>query len=491
MNSGYYSPNWKRSDSLLFYYDKRFAYSPDVLILQLDDCLLTSKSIAYYNKKQVVNSELINVVPDIYEPQLWTQVRKESLVAKSIVIMCNTHNSSKQLIDNIKFKTEYVIGLLDRPVIALFSLLPNRYMKPHTGMFRFLQMLYKREGHTINSVSVISQDGGLVVKNRLASSDTDRAFAHNINLIMTVQNRTNALVNAQSGLARSDITDTAIRSLASYFTVDEYIGGDRNEFAWDTIVPAPELREAIVAELEKFSRQSSIMGVLEQSRTGKHTTNENAGRYRNVQKAADCWVIAVSGAPRSGRTTFATQLIDQWNKSDLGRHHAVEYFEYSFGRIFWRRIYELLRRGISVIIDGLPPTHMARQPIMQYVQAADGSRSIQLSEISDRAITKTQRFKQDYGPHYNDYKKKPSIYRPKDDVAAIFVEVNCSMSMAQLFNHAAVELAKNETVRIVRQEEYAHYRASYEPINALHPRIYSMVHVPPIIKTPELMSYRY
>lgn len=476
MSSAYYSPNWKKSDSLLFYYDRRFTYRPEIIIVQLDDCLITSKSIAYYNRKIVDNDELIGVVPDIYEPELWTRLRRETQSAKSIVIMCNAHSSQRQLIDNLKFKTEYIIELLDRPVIALFSLLPNRYMKPHSGMFRFLQALYKREGKSIDAVQVVSQDGGIISGGQMKTTDVDRAFAANISLLL--------------GNER-----------AVFLTVNEYIGGPSDQFAWDTTIVGPELRPTIITQLDKFrpaaTNTSLPMNLIEQSVRGWNTqrlTNENtreAAVYRHVERHADCWIIAVSGAPRSGRTTFATNFIDMWNEESIGRHHAIEYFEYVQGKVFWRRIFELCKSGISVVIDGLPPTHAARQPILDYLDSADQAKNIVADDIFDRCISKTRRYKQDYGDHYMQHKKKTIVIRPRDDVAAVFVEINCSMAMAQLFNHVAVELAKSEIVRLVKQEEYAFYRAAYEPLNTHHPRVYHHVHVPQIMPSVELMQFRY
>jgi hypothetical protein len=489
--SSYYSSNWKKSDSVLLYHDRRFSHSPTIIILQLDDCLITSRPITYYNRKIIHGDELINQVPDIYEPELWNEVKQAAKKGASVVIMANCHGQQKQLLDNIKYKTEYVAQLLDIPIIAIYSLLPNRYMKPHTGMFKFLQMLYKRADHDIRHVTVVSQDGGLISKDRLISSDTDRAFAHNINELLCKTNGTSiaALIEEQ----------IAAKQRCVFMTVDEYIGGEKNKFAWDNTIIRPELRGSVITELEKFSHGSRcILDYVRQSMAGNNPMIADANqctaaakKLAGIESRADCWVIAIYGAPRSGKTDTAIQLMKQWEASDIGKHHALEYFEASTGAAFWNRIYELLKRGISVIIDGIQPTNIARRPIISYITAADAGQAVHKKDIRDRSVTQRQRFKQDYGQHYMEHKKKASIIRPRDDVAAIFVDVNCSLHMAQLFNHVAVECATNESVRLVRRDEYAYYRAAYEPMTVMHPRIMYVQHVPRIRQTPELMNYRY
>lgn len=489
--SSYYSPNWKKSDSVLLYHDRHFTYATHIIILQLDDCLITSRSITYYNKKVIHGDELITQVPDIYEPELWNEVKQAAKKGASIVIMANCHGQQKQLLDNIKYKTEYVAQLLDIPIIAIYSLLPNRYMKPHTGMFKFLQMMYKRADHEIRHVTVVSQDGGLISKDRLISSDADRAFAHNINELLCKTHDTSiaALIEEQ----------IAAKQRCTFMTVDEYIGGDKNKFAWDNTIIRPELRGSVIAELEKFSNNKhEILDYVRQSMSGNNLTmgdvNQCTAAAKNmagIERRADCWIIAIYGAPRSGKTDTAIQLMKQWEASDIGRHHALEYFEAGTGITFWNKIYELLRRGISVIIDGIQPTNIARRPIFSYIAAADAGQAVHKKDIKDRHITQRQRFKQDYGQHYMEHKKKLAIIRPRDDVAAIFVDVNCSLHMAQLFNHVAVECASSESIRLVRRDEYAYYRATYEPMTIKHPRIMYIQHVPRIRQTSELMTYRY
>ena len=217
-----YHSNWVRSGTLLIYRDATYQFKSRVIITELEECLIQKISDRkLYDKFNVNNIQLQDV------KFIKRLISECSHGEKSLVILSNQVSNNKLQIDGIKQKFEAFLDMARIPVLAIFALAPDRYMKPHTGMWTFLCAYYKRcaDGRIINKdgYSVVGQEGGQIVYTKHGATtkytDVDRAFAYNIK--------------------------------AYFYTPFEYMNQDaeEEEFTWSHAVLEPKLRKLYVANL--------------------------------------------------------------------------------------------------------------------------------------------------------------------------------------------------------------------------------------------------
>ncbi len=317
-----YSENWRNLGTVLFYQDSTFKFRQNVIILELDDCLI--KDVTAHKLYNTLNPIQLQINEDLVRG-----LKKES-VENSIVILSNQVSSSKLNTDMIKFKLEYFIKQSGLSVLAMFALIPNKFMKPHTGMWKLLNLYAERNYVNIKNTIVVSHLGGLIVdKNThahgaikfVSTKDTDRAFAWNI--------------------------------LADYYSIDEYLERADKEppYQWDHDVISPELRQQYFDILHKM---------------------ENVNIFQELAKLGDrsAWVIFIYGAPRCGKTRLAKLIIKKWRASEFGKHNAIERLDLTEfkprGRL--NKFKKLIDDRISVIIDGTCHNDELRDPFLEHIK---------------------------------------------------------------------------------------------------------------------------
>lgn len=138
-------------------------------------------------------------------------------------------------------------------------------------------------------------------------------------------------------------------------------------------------------------------------------------------------IICVYGAPRSGKTTYITETIDKFNEvyTDINLLPIIDTVKRAF-----KRAESILKDENSVIIEGHCTT------------------------AAQRAI-------------WTDLGKKYTAQ-------VLFVEVDPGISMAHIFNYAAVEKASNEHVMLYPDSAYYTYKSDLEHPDAplvYHPKI--------------------
>jgi len=318
----YYSDYWKKLGTVLIYHHPNFQFYNDVIIVELDDCLIKNiTQTKLYNTMNVSNIEL-------YSDEFSKKLQKES-VSKSIVVISNQVNKNRIITDFIKRKVEEITQILNIPLLCIFAIQPNCFMKPHTGCWRLLNTYYRKYGNTqIYKAMVVSDEGGLineyekkgVIIKRVCSSDIDRAFAWNTKL--------------------------------PYYSIDEYLNDEQNyPYKWDGKIISPEVRSLYVQHIKTLTNPKILQ------------TIKSFGNR-------DAYVIMIMGAPRSGKTRLAKKLITKWNKDIIGEDHAIERLgldEYSKISRF-RQFKKLINGRFSVIIDGSCHNDELREPYIEYLR---------------------------------------------------------------------------------------------------------------------------
>lgn len=400
-----YSDNWRDLDTVLLYRCPSFQFGSSVIITSLDDCLVCH--ISQNKMYDTMNETSLK----IYSQEYINQLRKDA-TDHSVVIISNETSTIKRNIDMIKKKMEFIVSVLGFPVIGLFALKRNKFMKPHTGLWKLLNAFYRSQQRAnIHKARVISNAGGMILEKTVRKeklsimgfSDVDRAFAHNIGI--------------------------------EFITIGDYLKYAPLKYKWDSQIIPPETRAELQQEISKHNAEGSRSVFKE---LGKHP--------------ADIYVIFIMGPPRSGKTTYAKEIIDKWENSSFGICNAVERLsygtlpdEYTEARRF-KMFKKLIDDRISVVIDGNCYTMAQRKQYVQYVTGRN--------------------------------------------ISMVCVDVTCGMRMARVFNHAHVEQSTNDRVCLYPALMYDVYRSSVQkPISS--ERISYMVHVPEIKNTKEVMEFRY
>ncbi len=395
--SSEYSKCWDDLGSMLIYSSKDFQFKSSVIITELEECLINK--ISANKLYHAMDPKDITIYNDEFLKKIIADSKDYS-----IIIMSNQINNSKLNIDNIKKKMELFTEKHKFPLLAFFALKPNRLSKPHTGMWKFLEAYYMKKNRCrIHKAMVVSDYGGRVIEKLIGKSeqirityddtDMDRAFAFNIGI--------------------------------PYQTISEYLILDKKEkFIWNRKTIPPETRELYVDKLAKCKTPSIFVKLSE------------LGEY-------DAYMIMIYGAPRSGKTTLAKNLVKAWKQSEYGKNHEIKrlgtdkYTKTNRIRVCKKMVLD----RISVIVDGDCHYASLRKP---YV---------------------------DIAKEYN--------------VPILYVEVNAGLGFAYIFNHVAVEEAKDENVLLYSDKEYRIYKSKLQrPDNVI-------LYAPVIKKTMQVMEFRY
>ncbi len=319
-----YSDNWKDLGSVLVYQSPTFQFKSHVVITDFEGCLI--KKIAPTKLYHSIDPKVITP----YNEDFLKQIKKES-GDYSIIIISNVFGTGKLVTDSIKYKMELFCARYEIPLLALFAVKRNRLSKPHTGMWSFLSGFFKKFGDSaIQKACVVSDFGGRLaehetvrglIKIKPDSTDTDRAFAHNIGI--------------------------------PYHTIAEYLDPEKKEkFNWNSNCLSPELRALYVDKLAEYKNPNIFAKIFDMG-------------------YSDTYMIIIYGAPRSGKTTLARELTKKWKSSTYGQSHAIKRFgldKYSKAKRL-SAVRKALENRISVVIDGFSHTQQLREPFELMAEA--------------------------------------------------------------------------------------------------------------------------
>lgn len=391
-----YSTNWKDLGNILMYQTMDFQFLSSIIITDFEGCIINKISNAklYHSIKSDTDT------PTIRSAEFMKRLTFDAKDS-SIVILSNQICNSKLAVDSLKRKFEAFMQVCKLPMLALFALKPDRFSKPHTGMWKLLNSYYKSNNHIITKAKCISDFGGRIVTTEKKNgkintqydrSDTDRAFSHNIGI--------------------------------EYNTIMEYLDSSKKEkFQWSTRCLEPAIRALYIQKLSEYKNPNIFAKLAELGQS-------------------ETYMLMIYGAPRSGKTTLAKELVRKWRNSDYGKSHAIKRFDRKTYTKTTRVNYakKALLDRISVIIDGDCHTDELRAPFL---------------EIAKETMT-------------------PILY----------VEVNPSIGMAHIFNHVAVEEAKDDTYLYPDRDYYSYKSTVSRPPN-------TVLYCPVINPTPVIMEYRF
>jgi DNA 3'-phosphatase len=389
-----YSPYWKDLGTALMYRSPDFQFKSGVVITEFENCLISKLS---------TNKLYHAIDPKTITPYNTDFIKKLSQDSKdfSIVIISNQISGSKLLIDTIKRKIEAFVEIYKFPILALFALKPNRLSKPHTGMWHLLSAYYKSNRSHIQKALVVSDLGGRIIeherKNGTAyqtfdSSDVDRAFASNIGI--------------------------------PYYTILEYVSNKKEKYSWNKRCLPPEIRVLYTQKLSEYKNPNIFARLAELGQS-------------------ETYMIMIYGAPRSGKTTLAKEIMHKWRKSDYGKNHAIK----RFGRDKFTKTKKLkqcqkaLEDRISVIVDGDCHSDALRKPYVDLAKA--------------------------------------------NHTPILHIEVNPGIGMSYIFNHVMVENSTDENINLYDDKEYHIYQSKVKRPEK------TILYCPQIKKTTQVMEFRY
>ena len=401
-DNSYYDNGWKELDTLLLYQSMDFKFNSNVVIVELDNTLIKNIS-----KKKLYENEFDeNKSIDLY---LNNSMRKFKSNDFSVIILSNQITTSDNNYDIIKLKIKRFIEKTHIPVLAIFALRPNCFMKPHTKLWNLVKQYYKLKNRFITNGMVISNHGGNfiekynkktdIVTGKFVSDDIDRAFAHNIGL--------------------------------PFVSIENFLEITNNKpiLKWTSSIIPPELRIELLEGLRNYH-------------------NKNVFEEISRMPKSDTYLIIIFGAPCSGKTTLAREIVKQWRSSKLNDTNAIKFYtthKYSINKIN-KLCEKSINSRFSVLVDGEYPNNNYRKNIIETAK-----------------------------------KNKSNI---------IYIEVNPDFEISKLLNHVRVENNNDPKLELISLSKFYEYRGKYiKPTTDLN-SIY-ILYRPNLIPTNSLTKYRY
>ena len=179
-----YDKHWSDLGSVLIYNHPSFQFNSVVVLVEFEGCLIN----------KLPATQLYHAInPNIVTPynEEFIKVLKKESGDVGVIIVSNVFGSGKLVIDSLKRKVESFYNKYGLNALAFFTLKPNRFSKPHTGVWTLINTFYKRNGHMITKACVVSDFGGRLVEREARSgviriiadrTDMDRSFANNIKI---------------------------------------------------------------------------------------------------------------------------------------------------------------------------------------------------------------------------------------------------------------------------------------------------------------------
>ena len=214
----------------------------------------------------------------------------------------------------------------------------------------------------------------------------------------------------------------------AYTTIGEYLGYEALKHMWSKRVIPPDKRHSYI----RFCK--------------KHATQDITDYLVETFGIVDQYVILVAGAPRVGKTTFIKMFKKQWDEHLIGKTNQLELLEGIHKKSTYKKFTKLLEDRFSVILEG--------------------------------------------GCHVGKLRKQYVKYTIEKNIPTLFLDVNCGLEMAKIFNHVYVEQSKNELDMLYDNKKYIIYRSNYTAVNER--KNYKYLHYIPEIKdTALILRYRY
>ena len=305
-----YSSNWHNLGSLLLYISNDFQYKSSVIITEFEGTLIDRvSSTKLYNS---MDPKDVTIHDELFIKKIYNDSKEHS-----IVVISNSKNGNIH-IDLLKKKFESFMNKHKFPIMALFSLLPNKFCKPHTSSWKFLELYYKKIGNScIHKSIVVSNNGGQTIEKIRCSvtmPDIDRAFANNIGSV--------------------------------FYTVDEYMKPELKEkYLWNKNTISPENRIKYLDILDQYHNPNIMEEYLTEDKL---------------------YIVIIYGAPRSGKSSLAKCIKNEWKKHPSKITSVLDIINTDHGPKKRIKLCEKkIADRISVIIDGNVHNNELRKPYQE------------------------------------------------------------------------------------------------------------------------------
>lgn len=255
---------WKYTDSVIYYIHDDFKFLPTVAIFSFIGTIVQKVSNLVGSDGELIEQETkLDYLYDI--EKIKEKIKTITEKGASIIL----YDSFKtEHLEDIQRAIEIFQSDVGCPIVSFLSTKTNKYSKPFTGMWKIMELFYKKENKVINkkmSMVVGNKAGRVTIKQRkLDRGCADRAFANNVKLNFT--------------------------------TPDRFFLGSTNFILWEwnnLILDQPN-REVWVTNTNRTTVPIIIDEINTLPKSNKYT-------------------LIVTGTPSCGKTTFSKKIKRKWD----------------------------------------------------------------------------------------------------------------------------------------------------------------------------------
>ena len=281
---------WKHVDTVIYYISDDFKFYPTIAIFSFIGTII---------KKVEFSKELPsdNIKIKYAFDELLLKEKMESINTNVSIIIYDSFNTNN--LNSIKYAFEKFQKSMNCPMVAFFSTVRNKYSKPFTGMWKIMELFYKKQNKIINkptSLVIGNRAGRITIKRDKKDKDCyDRAFAHNIGISFVIPEK--------------------------FFLNDNKL----HLWSWDVTV------------LNKLSRQKII---------ARNIISPIILDEINLLPKSNTYTIIIIGNPSCGKTTFAKKIKRKWDAD-----YKMDVIELITDDII-TKLSDTLGANRSVLIDG-------------------------------------------------------------------------------------------------------------------------------------------
>ena len=189
--------NWTKLENVIYHIPKDFRYMPNIAIFNFIGTLIKKKN----SNDKSNNWEFL--YKNILDKLIQLHKNNASIIVYQSFSHCNIEFIKMiffEFLNKINYtynqelsgSNESVVPVYKIPIIAFFSIKNNNFNKPCTGLWRMINLLYKKKNKKIDTnkcLMVGNLAGRLDINNNKQDySVSDRAFAHNIQVKFSTPN---------------------------------------------------------------------------------------------------------------------------------------------------------------------------------------------------------------------------------------------------------------------------------------------------------------
>ncbi len=459
---GQYDNCWKSKDSVMVYIPQNYNFKNKLIFVDIHSGFLK------------MHSQKTSASFTIADIDFSKKIVEESVNA-NIIVTIHAIKGGSGKIECVKQKVSILKCILGIDFIVLVALEKNKYMKPHTGMWKLVKALYKANNINISACIAnhvfVSDNGGCPIESKmnrlkkksenssakdLLDVDTDNDEDMKENTTLSIEKNISALIKKRSQnqsnyrdnghMPNFTFGDDYDRAFANnvgikYMCINEFLDYDPPEMRWTSPCIVPDKRIEYVKATNEYLN-SNVIHFIE-------------------KRGSENFLIFVMGPPRCGKTTFCRKFIEVWNSEELGRQNNIKHLEL-----------QSKFRGDQTSNDN------------RYVYVNDRVRANQAGKLlADRICVLV-----DGKCESKESRQKYLTHASKHGYTVIYIEIFVGFQLSYVLNHTAVEESRDGSVYLCDDIEYEKYKVSAE-IPENDPNY--LKYVPNIDDRPTITEYHY